>query len=152
MYGDPKIEVCGVDMIELNEVRNGVLDLIYLDSRVDQDCHVVRADADDLNGVLLIQRIVDQHELIDEAKDEEGEVAWDGASDAAGLVGVRRERYLELSEDISAVVRQYIFALGVYASRRSVYAPFEAQGDARLDDCHEQEAPTPERVGCVHLS
>lgn len=104
-HRDPQIEVVFLDVVLLEEGGDGIADLVHLDGRVDQDCQVVGADADDLDGVLLVQRVVHEHELVDEAEDEEGEVAGDGAGDAAGLVGVGGERHLELGEDIAASAR-----------------------------------------------
>lgn len=79
---------------------DGFVDLIELDSGVDQDADVVDDQTDDLNGVLLGEGIVDQGDLVDVAEHEDGEVGGDGAR-LVVVVDIVLEGILEAGEDIS---------------------------------------------------
>jgi len=90
------------DVAQADKGGNSLFDLVQLDGSVHQDGNVVGADANHLNGVFLVQGVVNEYELVDEAEDKEGEVARDGASDTPSHVGIWCESHLELSEDIAA--------------------------------------------------
>lgn len=49
---------------------DGLLDLLNLDSRVDEQGHVGDGHADDLNGVLHAQGVPHNHHLVEEPEDE----------------------------------------------------------------------------------
>jgi hypothetical protein len=52
------------------------VDLVQLNGRVDAYPEVVEAQANDLNCILLSERVVNEEELVQQTKDEEGEVCW----------------------------------------------------------------------------
>lgn len=67
--------VLGVNfLIHRFQESNGVVDLIELHGRLDQQANIVDAETDDLNRVLHPECIVNQEELVDKAKYEECEV------------------------------------------------------------------------------
>ena len=61
-----------------NESVDGLFYLRNLYARVDDHANVVEAQADDLNGVLRAQRIVDQDQLVQETEDEQSKVCRHG--------------------------------------------------------------------------
>ena len=63
--------------VGLQEV-DGVTDLVDLEGRVRQQGRVAYAQADDLDSVLAPQGVPNEHQLVDEGEDEEGEEGGDG--------------------------------------------------------------------------
>ena len=54
----PETDIVLADVVGIDEGGNRAVDLLDLDRSVDEDGAIVSADANDLNGVLFVQRIV----------------------------------------------------------------------------------------------
>lgn len=80
---------------------DSIVDLVKLNGCVDENADVVENEPDDLNGVLLLQGIVDEDELVDVAKHEDGEVSGDGADFIVVFGDVSAQAGLELGKDVS---------------------------------------------------
>lgn len=67
-----------LDVVTTIQVDDSVVDLIVLNGSVDEHSTVVHTQSNNLNSVFEAQRIPDQYKLVEETKDEECEVGWDG--------------------------------------------------------------------------
>ncbi len=63
----------------LAQGNNGILDLVHLDSGIDQETDVVETNANDLDSVLQTKGIIDEDNLIDETENVEGQEGRDCA-------------------------------------------------------------------------
>src|SRR3569833_355571 len=125
----PQVRLAGfqLDGAPVLQLRHGVLDLVDLDGRVDQDGHVGGADADDLNRVLHPQGIPHEDQLVQVGEEEEGE---DGRvrlvlrRHMVVVLAGSRDVQLELDENIAAlcVVCGFVF-LWCFVFRGCVSAP-----------------------------
>jgi hypothetical protein len=87
------------------EDGDGIVNLVELDTSIDEDADVVKDESNDLNGVLLAQGIIYKNKLVDEAEHEDGEVRGDGARLVVVLRNVVAQARLEFCKDISAQSR-----------------------------------------------
>lgn len=74
-----------VDVSIITEVKDGLFDLLHLDSAIYQQSQIVEAKADDLNCILESQGIPHEDQLIDETEDVKREEGRDGASGNLGF-------------------------------------------------------------------
>ena len=79
---------------------DGLFYLRNLYARVDDHADIVKAQADDLDGVFRAQRIVDQDQLVQETENEEGEVCGYRVR-GAGTPGVWQKVYFKLGKDVA---------------------------------------------------
>ena len=59
------------------QIDNGFVDLKYLNDSINQKSNVVKADSDDLNGVVETECVPYQEDLIQETQSEKGEIRDD---------------------------------------------------------------------------
>lgn len=104
-----------------------LIDLADLNRRVDEQSEVVETQSNDLNGILEAQGIIDKHKLVQETKDEEGEVGWDDLGLCDGWKAWC-ERHLKSGENIG----------------------LQDENDDGLDDGDTQKGPSPWCVWLVH--
>lgn len=74
------------------------MDLLHLDSTVNEESEIAQAKSNDLNGVFHAKGIVDQNQLVEEPETVEGEEGGDGLR---GGTLVRLLLDLEVREDIT---------------------------------------------------
>jgi hypothetical protein len=87
------------------------MDLVDLDARVDENAKVHDAYADDLDGILAPQRVVHQHNLVKESKDEQRQVGRNGLcilgfARSGRIPRHRQQLRLELGKDVSTSRQQ----------------------------------------------
>jgi hypothetical protein len=81
------------------QVVDRVSDLLHLDRAINQQTHVAQAKADNLNGVLCLQGIIHQDQLVKEAETVQREESWD-CFGRRTVVGHFLD--LEIDEDVTA--------------------------------------------------
>jgi len=92
-----------LDVSIRHQLCDGLVDLIILDRGINEHATVVDTQADDLNGILESQRVVNKDQLVEETEDKEGEVGRDRLGDfAPGFVRV--ETLLDVGKQVSGAM------------------------------------------------
>lgn len=118
----PRAAIC-----RINESVDGLFYLRNLYARVDDHANIVEAQADDLNGVLRAQRIVDQDQLVQETEDEQRKVCGYRMR-SAGTPGVFEKVDFELGKDVA----------------------LDGERNDSLGDSDERKGPGPARIRQPH--
>lgn len=95
-----------MNIMGVHQAIDGIVNLIHLNCGIDQQPHIVYAKSDDLNGILQSKGIPDQYQLVEEAKDVEGEEGRDGVPVVVVFLPI--ETYLKQSKYISVTPNQLL--------------------------------------------
>ena len=126
----------GLDLVGSLQHIDCIVDLVLLYCGIDKQSEIIHAKANDLNGVFEPQGIPHKDELINESKNEEGEVGWDRPG-LHGFTCPRSKTRLELGKHKA----NHRVSISAVADRLN--APFESEYNGSLHNCDGEQRPRP---------
>lgn len=98
----------GANLVHVRQNGYGILNLSHLNSAVDQETEITRAQPDDLNGVFHLQCVIHQDQLIDEPETVESEEGRDGSR---GRTRIGLLLNLKVGENVTRRDRQILASI-----------------------------------------